>query len=299
MNLDVRHLRLVAAVVDTGSVTAAAKVLHLSQPALSHQLRDVEERLGTELFHRQGRRMVLTDAGRRVLDAARKVVSELESVEADVARLANASGGVLRLATECYTAYHWLPGVLRRFSSRHPEVEVRIALEATRRPVEALLAGSLDLGIVSEPARHRRLAHAPLFEDELVAVVAPSHPLAGRSVLHAADFAREHVLLYSIPLTQSTLVQQVLVPAGVTPARVSHVELTEALIELTKAGLGVAVLARWAVAPELARGTLVAIRVTRRGLRRHWHAVWPRAVRPAPHVTSFVELLARAGPPGR
>ncbi|MFP2929421.1 LysR family transcriptional regulator, partial [Pyxidicoccus sp. 3LG] len=257
-----RHLRLVAAVVDTGSVTAAARVLHLSQPALSHQLRDVEERLGAELFQRQGRRMLLTGAGKRVLEAARKVVAEVESAEAEVSRLSQSSHGLLRLATECYTAYHWLPSVLRRFSAKHAGVEVRIAVDATRRPVEALLSGALDLGIVSEPVRHRRLAGAPLFEDELVAVMAPDHPLAMRTVLHAEDFAREHVLLYSIPLTESTLFQQVLVPAGVTPARVSHVELTEAMVELTKAGLGVALLARWAVAPELARGTLSAVRVT-------------------------------------
>ena len=114
MILDVRHLRLVAAVVDTGSVTAAAKVLHLSQPALSHQLRDVEERLGTELFQRQGRRMLLTGPGKRVLEAARKVVAEVEAAEAEVSQLARPSQGLLRLATECYTAYHWLPGVLRR-----------------------------------------------------------------------------------------------------------------------------------------------------------------------------------------
>jgi LysR family transcriptional regulator for metE and metH len=106
------------------------------------------------------------------------------------------------------------------------------------------------------------------------------------------------VLLYSIPLTQSTLFQQVLVPAGVTPARVSRVELTEAMVELTKAGLGISVLARWAIAPELARGTLAAVRVTKPGLRRHWHAAWPRTVRPAPYLTAFVELLAKAGPPG-
>lgn len=299
MILDVRHLRLVAAVVDTGSVTAAARVLHLSQPALSHQLRDVEERLGTELFQRKGRRMVLTGPGRRVLEAARKVVAEVEAAEAEVSQLARTSPGVLRLATECYTAYHWLPGVLRRFSAKHAGVEVRIAVEATRRPVEALLSGELDLGIVSEPVKHRKLTGAPLFEDELMAVMAPDHPLAKKSVLHAADFAREHVLLYSIPLTESTLFQQVLVPAGVTPARVSRVELTEAMVEMAKAGLGVGVLARWAVAPELSKGTLAAVRVTRPGLRRHWHAAWPRTVRPPPYLAPFVELLAKAGPPGR
>ncbi|HEX8538918.1 MAG TPA: LysR family transcriptional regulator [Cystobacter sp.] len=299
MILDVRHLRLVAAVVDTGSVTAAARVLHLSQPALSHQLRDVEERLGAELFQRQGRRMVLTGPGRRVLEAARKVVAEVDAAEAEVSRMSRSAQGLLRLATECYTAYHWLPGVLRRFCAKHPGVEVRIAVDATRRPVEALLSGELELGVISGPVRHRRLEGAPLFEDELMAVMAPDHPLASKSVLHAADFAREHVLLYSIPLTESTLFQEVLVPAGVTPARVSRVELTEAMVEMAKAGLGVGLLARWAVAPELARGTLAAVRVTKHGLRRHWHAAWPRSVRPAPYLTAFVELLAKAGPPGR
>jgi LysR family transcriptional regulator for metE and metH len=157
MILEIRHLRLVSAVAEHGSLTRAGRVLHLTQSALSHQLLDLEDRLRTALFHRMGKRMVPTVAGLRLLDAARQTLPVLSDAEEDLGRLASGRESVLRLSTECYTCYHWLPacGASGAFS----QVDVRVV--AVCRPVPALLDGQIGLGIVHH-GRDDRLDHPPL-----------------------------------------------------------------------------------------------------------------------------------------
>jgi LysR family transcriptional regulator, regulator for metE and metH len=292
MALEVRHLELVRAVAAAGGLSRATSVLNLTESALSRQLTALEGALGARLFLRTGRRMLLTPAGERLLESADGVLGALRRTEEEIRRLSADGAGLLRLATECYTCYHWLPSLLREFSARHPRVELRILAEATHRPVPELLDGRIDLAITSAASDDRRLRQVPLFKDELVAVLPPGHRLASRAFLRAEDFAGESLVLY-VPPADSTLVQEVMLPAGVQPARVTQVQLTEAIVEMVRAGLGVSLLARWAIAPQLAANTLRAVRVTRRGLRRHWQATTLRATERVPHVDEFIRLLAR------
>jgi LysR family transcriptional regulator for metE and metH len=296
MNLEVRHLHLMIAIAEEGGVTRAARRLNLTQSALSHQLAGLEDRLGTRLFLRLGRRMALTPAGEALVRAARGLLDGMERAEQEVSRLGSDRSGVLRIATECYTCYHWVPSLLREFSRKWPSVDLRIVAEATRRPLEALAEGRLDLALVSTPLRDRRFLGTPLFADELVAVVPPGHRLAGRAWLKASDFAGENLILYTSP-EESTAFQKMLVPAGVAPRHVSEIQLTEAIVEMVKAGLGVSVLARWSVAPQVAAGTLRTVRLTRRGLLRNWTAATLRSSPAPPWLDDFVRLLARAAQP--
>ncbi len=295
MILETRHLRLVAAVAEHGSLTRAGRELHLTQSALSHQLLDLEGRLRTPLFHRMGKRMVPTVAGLRLLEAARQTLPALLAAEEDLRRLASGRDSVLRLSTECYTCYHWLPGVLERFRERFPRVEVQVVAEATRQPIPALLEGRIDLGIVHTAERDERLEYLPLFRDELCVVVRPDHWLAGRGFVRAEDFATEHLVMYTLSERDSTLFRDVLVPAGIRPARVTTIQITEGIVELVKAGVGVAVLARWAVAPHLEAGTLRAVPLTRGGYSRQWCAAMVRQPDPPAYLRGFAELLS-AGP---
>jgi LysR family transcriptional regulator for metE and metH len=293
MHLDVRHLELVHMVDEAGSLTRAAERLHLSQSALSHRLRDLEDRLGVPLFERVGKSMRLTPAGRRLLHAARAVLATLHEAEEDLRRIAAGQVGTIRISTECYTCYHWLPAVVETFRKGYSGVEVEIVPEATRRPLDALLAGRLDLAIVCGfPVADERLRYAPLFEDEMMALLRPDHPLAARPFLAPADFAEEHLILYD--RRESSVLLRFLNPAGIQPRRVSEVQLTEGIVQMVRAGLGISVLARWAVAPELEAGTLAAVPLAAGGFRRRWLAATRQADHPPAYLEAFVRLLAES-----
>jgi len=298
MDLEVRHLRLVSAVAELGSLTRAGDRLHLTQSALSHQLRDIESRLGAALFLRVGKRLVLTPAGERLLATARDVLERLDRTEQDIHQMGKARAGMLRLTTECYTCYHWLPPLLVRYRKRFPQVEVRIDVGATGRPLDMLLAGKLDLAIMSSPVRDRRLVSRPVFDDELVVVAARDHRFAKQIHVRLSDLQDETLYVYP-PKEESRVLQEVLVPSGHAPARVEEVMLTESIAELVKAGLGVSVLARWAVQPLVDAGTIVIRPLTARGLRREWRAVMPKDLAGADYIGEFIELLGKHAPTAR
>jgi len=295
MELEVRHLQLVAAVADVGSLTRAGDHLHLTQSALSHQLRDIEARLGAALFHRHGKRLVLTPAGEHLLQSARDVLERLRQTEDTIRHLGNERRGVLRITTECTTCYHWLPRLLTAYRERFPSVEVRIEVEATARPIERVLDGTVDLALMSTPIRDRRLTVRQVFTDQVVVIASPQHRLAAARRVALKDLDSETFFIYP-PRAESLFLHQVLMPAGVMPARVEEVKLTEAIIELVKANFGVSALARWAVQPFLDAGSIVALPITAKGLQRRWAAVMFKHLAKQDHVVEFVDLLARRGP---
>jgi LysR family transcriptional regulator for metE and metH len=291
VKLEVRHLKLLTAVADGGSVTEAGKRLHLTQSALSHQLRDAEQKLGTALFLRLGKKMVLTPAGEKLLQCARHVLEELGNAEAQIDGLNGGTRGVIRLSTECYTCYHWLPPLLKKFHGKFSKVEVHIDAEATHHPAEALLAGKLDVAIMSCPPRNRTLRVTSMFEDELVFVMAPGHRLASLRHIEPRDLAEETVLIYP-PREESWLLQKVLRPAAIEPRRIIELPLTEIILEMAAAGTGIGFLARWAITPQLEAGRIAARPLSTRGFRRQWYAVTLRNQPAPPHLSEFLTLLS-------
>lgn len=299
MDLEIRHLRLVDAIVKTGGLTAASRELYVTQSALSHQLREIEEKLGTALFVRSRRRMLLTEAGRRVLKTARSVLQEMTSAEQEVRLLARGGEGVLRISTQCNTCYHWLPPLIRKFHSEYPRVEVEINVEATSDPYGALWRGELDLALLYSVPTTKSLSTYPLFEDELMAILHPEHPFASKEFLTAKDFQEENLIVYLTPKEDSLLFQKVLMPAAVSPRKVTQVMLTEAIVEMIKAGLGIGILSHWFSAPYVREKCVRAVRITRAGLRRRWFgAAIERPAIPA-YVEGFTRLLSRSALPAR
>ncbi|HYR85483.1 MAG TPA: LysR family transcriptional regulator [Terriglobia bacterium] len=292
MNLEVRHLRLVVAIAELGSMTKAGDHLNLTQSALSHQLRDIEERLGSPLFRRLNKKMDLTPAGERLLESARRVLAELQRAEDDLQHVGSERQGVLRLSAECYTCYLWLPKRLKLFVGKYPRLDVHFTTEPTKRSIQALLDGNLDVAIMCTRQPNRRLRYEPLFKDEMVVVMHPSHRLARSPFIRPEDFVDEHVLLNAPSAEDSTIMQQVLLPAGVTPHRVTYVQLTDGVVELVKSGLGIGVLARWSVLPEIESGAIHAAPLTRKGFMRPWHAVMTRSSSAPSYFMEFVRLLA-------
>jgi LysR family transcriptional regulator for metE and metH len=297
VNLEVRHLRLVLAVCEEGSLTAAARRLHLTPSALSHQLRDVESATGQPLFLREGRRMRPTSVGERLRQSAERVLSELDAAEREMRDGEPRLEGSLRVATECNTCYHWLPAALEVFQQRYPGIGIDIVVEATREPIPALLDGRIDVGIVTDPVKGMRIETQPLFEDELVAVLSSDHPMRKAPYLSPEHLAAGTLITYAAPKEELTIFQDVLKPAGLRPRRWLPMQLTEAMVEMARAGQGIAIMARWAAQPYVKRGGLVVKSVTRRGLPRQWRAAWLRRRARPPYLTEFVRVLAQTSNP--
>jgi LysR family transcriptional regulator for metE and metH len=302
MQLESRDLRLVRAIVDGRGVTGAGTLLHLSQSAVSHQLAELERRLGVPLFARVGRRLLATAAGERLVGASRPLLDGLSRLEAEL-REGTPVRRTLRLATECYTCYHWLPSLLPRFQRLQPDVDVEIVLEATRSPLPPLLDGRLDLALVSAPVSSRALVSVPLFSDEMVLIVASGHRLAKRRFVRPSDVADETLFTHELTAADVARLRRTLLGRGRAaaqwqPKRVRQVPLTEAIIELVRAGLGVSVVGRWAIEPQLRAGGLEALRLGPRGAHRHWSALYRRADEAGP-LRAFAELLRQSYGPGR
>jgi LysR family transcriptional regulator, regulator for metE and metH len=222
-------------------------------------------------------------------------MDELDRAEKEIRNTSGNVGadrGLIRLSTECYTVYHWLPPRLKMFQQKFPSVEFQLVVEATDNPYESLLNGDLDVAIVCNPPRNRKIRYTPLFEDEMVVIVSPEHRLARKLYAEPGDFAGETLLLFP-PQSESSLLNEILTPAGIAPRRIQELTLTEAIIDLVRGGLGVAAVARWAAAPQLASGAVVGLRLTADGLYRNWAAAQLRDKSAPPYLDEFVKVLAQ------
>jgi len=264
--LELRHLRMVQALAETGSVSAAALRVHLTQSALSHQLGALERYFGVPLVDRSRRPLRLTPAGERLLQAARRVLPEVEAARADLLRQASDHAPEnLRIAVECHSCFDWLMPAMDAYRTERPEAELDLVGGFLPEPVDLLLEGRADLAVVSQPDGRPGVSYLPLFRYEIVALLAPGHPLADREFLTAADFAGQTLISYPVPDQALDVVQRVLRPAGVVVER-RTAELTVAILQLVASRRGLAALPRWAAQTQIERGYVLARGIGRAGL---------------------------------
>lgn len=293
-DVDLRDLELLDVLADSGTLTAAAERLYVSQPALSQRLTKMEDKLGVRLFDRQGRRLVPNPAGRRMLVAARQVLTELRAAARDVREMRDGRDRRVRFTAQCSTTFQWLPPVIRAFRERQPDAEVRIDAVPGDEPVSALLDDLVDVALVTKLDRQMdRVRLTRLFEDEMVAVVADQHPWARRRHVTARDFDDAHLVLYDT-YDQSRIPSTPLpIPHGARPARVTTMPvITDLLIEMVAGGEGATILPSWVAAPYVASHHVALVRIGARPPARVWYCATRPGPQP-PHVAAFVEELTR------
>lgn len=294
---EARHLQLVVALEDEGSLHAAARRLHVSPSALSQQLRELEQRLGGALFHRAWRKLSPTPAGRRFTDGARALLRELARVEAETRHLHAAGQAALRLATVCQQSYRWLPPLLERFAKQHPEVEVTVVPEAAEAPAHWLEERKLDLALVAgELGDSTRIAIEPIFRDELVAVVGSRHAWFRRRSVDVSEFAHEHLLVDDGALARRAPLRRALTAAGdVTPRKLTLLPMTGSVAaDMARANLGITLLPLWTL-ESLHDPKLAAVRIGKRGLWLDW-SIATRREPPEPALAAFVQALRERHP---
>jgi len=274
---------------ETENLTRAAKKLHVSQPALSQQLRDLENRLGTPLFHRTKKKMILNQMGRWVLQAAERVLDELDRVEREIAKAVHGEAGVLRIGMNCVLSYQWVPSVMRRFHEMFPRVE--LVLNNSHTFIRDLKSDTYDVVITGFPFEHCDITQQNLFEDEVVVVSSPDHPMSARKALTEADF-EDTAVISLVEKSKDVLYQYYLLPAGVRIRQFMTIEQPEAIIDMVRSGFGVALFPRWSVQKFLDRGEICASSLGHEGMRLEWRATYLKSKQYPLYHQEFLKLLA-------
>jgi LysR family transcriptional regulator for metE and metH len=292
--LELRHLATLGAIDEAGSLVEAAERLHVTQSALSHQLKDLEHRLGVALIVRRTRPIRFTTAGERVLALARQVLPQVRRTETELRRLAAGQSGRLHIAIECHSCFQWLMPALDRFREAWPEVELDLSAAFSFTPQAALVRGDLDMVITSDPVDNDAVRYLPLFRYELVLAVARQSALAGGRAVAPRALADETLITYPVEHERLDVFTAFLDPAGVAPAALRTAELTPMMVQLVAAGRGVAALPNWALTEYLDLDLVRAVRLGEgEGVWRTLYAAVRDGDEQVPFIQEFMDT-ARA-----
>jgi len=272
MHIEFRHLRTIKAIHDTGGLARAADTLNITQSALSHQIKGIEDQAGVELFVRRSKPLKLSAAGKRLLKAAETILPQVAALEAEFEGLVAGSSGRLHIAIECHACFEWLFPVLEAFRKAWPDVDVDIRAGLAFDAMPALRKEEVDLVVSSDPEDLPGTDFTPLFDYEPVFVAAAGHPLAQKDFIEAIDFRSENLITYPVDRARLDIFSQLLTPAKVEPASIRQVELTAVILLLVASNRGVAVLPDWVVQQVRYNSDYVTKPLTKTGLTRRLYA---------------------------
>lgn len=266
--LEIKHLKTVLALRDGGSLVEAAKQLHLTQSALSHQLKDVEERLGLSLFVRKTKPIRFTRAGEHILELADTVIPQLDQTSRDIKKLAGGQAGRLHMAIECHSCFDWLMPAINSFRDQWPEVEIDLMASFHFEPLPALAKGELDLVVTADPTPMPGIHYQPLFRYQALLAIANQDRLADKKYIEAEDLAQQTLIHYPVERKRLDIFTQFLEPNSVEPSATRQADLTLMIVQLVASGRGVACLPNWALQPYLDAGLISSRPLGKKG-------IWP------------------------
>ncbi|MDP5253556.1 MULTISPECIES: LysR substrate-binding domain-containing protein [unclassified Vibrio] len=284
--IELKHLKTLVSLRETGSLTATATALHLTQSALSHQIKDLEAKIGSPLFLRKTRPVKFTTEGDILLKAADDILPRLTRVEHELAASKQDDHGRLHMAIECHSCFQWLMPALKAYQVVWPSVSLDFSSGFGFEPLPALLSGDLDLVITSDIQPRSEVHYEPLFDFEMRLIVANNHPLASKSRIQPEDFLDQTLLSYPVQKQRLDVVKHFLAPAGIEPFKWKQAENTLMLVQMVSAGLGVAALPNWAIS-EFSRQGLIVSKPLGAGLWRRLFAATRSAEKDKHYLQAF------------
>ena len=290
MHIEFRHLRSIKAIHEAGGLAKAADQLHITQSALSHQIKGLEDQAGVELFVRRSKPLRLSPAGLRLLRLAEQVLPQVEALQAEFAGLREGSTGRLHIAIECHACFEWLFPVLEVFRRSWPDVDVDIRPGLAFDALPALLKEEVDLVVSSDPEDLPGVEFVELFDYAPVFVAASTHPLARKPFVEAADFRDQTLITYPVERTRLDVFSQLLIPAKVEPAAVRQAELTAVILLLVASNRGVSVLPDWVVREVKYSSDYVTRPLTAEGITRRLYAAVRSDDLGKPFMDKLIEL---------
>ncbi|MDO6588833.1 LysR family transcriptional regulator [Loktanella sp. D2R18] len=290
MHIEFRHLRTIKAIHDTGGLARAAEQLHITQSALSHQIKGIEDQAGVELFVRRSKPLKLSAAGMRMLATAETILPQVAALEAEFSGLIQGSAGRLHIAIECHACFEWLFPVLEQFRKAWPEVDVDIRPGLAFDALPALRKEEVDLVVSSDPEDLPETDFTPLFDYEPVFVASSAHPLAQKDVIEAEDFQGETLITYPVERARLDVFSELLTPAGIEPGSVRQVELTAVILLLVASNRGVAVLPDWVVSQVRYNSDYVTRPLTKTGITKRLYAATRSDDTQRPYMAHLIRL---------
>lgn len=295
MHLELRHLRSLRAIHEHGGLARAADTLNLTQSALSHQIKALEEQAGVELFLRRTKPLRLSAAGMRLLRTAEQVLPMIEAAEAEFRAVEQGRAGRLHVAMECHHCFDWLLPVLDRFRRAWPEVDLDIRTSFALKALPALQKGQVDMVISSDPEDLAGITFQPLFDYSPMMVVPAGHPLAEKGYVEPQDLRGETLITYPMERSRLDVFSQFLDPAGEEPSEVRQVELTAIALMLVASGRGVAVMPDWVLRSHSGNPEIAMIPLGRGGIIRRLYAALRQEDLAQPFM-AYILRLARTEP---
>lgn len=268
-HLERTHLEVIRAVDELGSLTAAAKTLHLTQSALSHTIRKLEEGLGAAIWHREGRRLIPTQAGEYLIAVAHRMLPQFAHAEERLTQFARGERGSLKIGIECHPCYQWLLKVVSPYLSAWKDVDVDVKQKFQFGGIGALFGYEIDLLVTPDPLLKHGLCYEPVFDYEQVLVVGPDHPLVGALFAQPKDLADETLITYPVAIDRLDIYTQFMIPAGISPRRHKPIESTDIMLQMVESGRGVAALPRWLVNEHASRFRVHAVSLGSQGIAKH------------------------------
>ncbi|MBP2681783.1 MAG: LysR family transcriptional regulator [Candidatus Krumholzibacteriota bacterium] len=292
--MEIRQLRYFLSTVKHGSLRAAAREHFVTQPAVSIQLKKLEDELGEKLYVRRGRRIEPTQAGSAVLAGAEEILGRIDALAHHVGALKTIQRGVLKMGSIDAASIYVLPGVFRAFRRRYPGIDVQVIVSDSHSLLAELGAGTIELAVVTLPLPGESYGVVPIYEDRMVLVAQPRHELAGlRGAGVLERVAETGLITYPARSTTRRLIEKVFLDNGLTPRVTMEMSSPEAIKKLAEAGLGPSILPAAVVANEVRRGTLVVVPTGKVRFSRTLGVVLRDRERLSPPAGAFLEMVKR------
>lgn len=289
--LERHHLNIIRTIEKTGTLTQAAQKLCLSQPALSHTIKKLEELLGTHIWEKQGRRIRLTQAGHHLYQTAERLLPQFERAEEELKGFALGVRGNLRIGMECHPCYQWLIKNVRPYLAQWPDIDLDVRQQFQFKGIAALYAYEIDLLITPDPILGDGLKFTPVFPYELRLAMHKNHPLAQKEKIHPEDLRKEILFTYPVPTERLDIFQYFLNPAQQTVKQHKTVETTEILIEMLLANRGISALPNWLLQENTATLPITHKRIGEQGIHKHIHIGIREQEQHIQHIQSFLTLI--------
>ena len=286
--MELKYFRLIKTIAEEGSIANSTERLFLTQSALSHQLRELEERLGFKVFHRTRNKWELTQEGSELYKLANNIFSSIDKGFNAIKHIKDGSKGTIKLSAECQSFFHTIPSFIQKMGILYPEIKIDVALGATQQTISQVLSNDIDIAIVTSQPASEELESIKVFEDEIFAVIHKENAMHRLEYLEASHFENVHLLINSFPLESVAVYDQFLKPNRINPIKISAIPYTEISLSMIHANMGIMCAPKWQLAPFKLSKELLFKRIGKNGLKRKHYLVVKKEQRNKKYIHDFI-----------